>query len=100
MIMIRACLNSLFENKVLNNTDNFGKTVFLSREQSETCWRRVSNMCVKICDCRNCFKKKTCVKCPYLEQYINAKLDCYDKGVQGCPHKINDMTRPQAVKGA
>ena len=57
-------------------------------------------MCVKICDCRNCFKKKTCVKCPYLEQYINAKLDCYDKGVQGCPHKINDMTRPQAVKGA
>ena len=26
----RACLNSLSENKVLNNTDDFGKTVFLS----------------------------------------------------------------------
>lgn len=25
-----ACLNSLSENKVLNNTDDFGKTVFLS----------------------------------------------------------------------
>lgn len=31
----RACLNSLFENKVLNNTDDFGKTVFLTREEAE-----------------------------------------------------------------
>ena len=31
----RACLNSLSENKVLNNTDDFGKTVFLSREEAE-----------------------------------------------------------------
>ena len=31
----RACLNSLFENKGLNNTDDFGKTVFLSREEAE-----------------------------------------------------------------
>ena len=30
-----ACLNSLSENKVLNNTDDFGKTVFLSREEAE-----------------------------------------------------------------
>ena len=33
--MIRACLNSLSENKVLNNTDDFGKSVFLSREDAE-----------------------------------------------------------------
>ena len=33
--MIRACLNSLSENKVLNNTDDFGKTVFLSREEAD-----------------------------------------------------------------
>ena len=31
----RACLNSLAENKGLNNTDDFGKTVFLSREETE-----------------------------------------------------------------
>ena len=31
----RACLNSLSENKGLNNTDDFGKTVFLSREEAE-----------------------------------------------------------------
>lgn len=30
-----ACLNSLSENKVLNNTDDFGKTVFISREDAE-----------------------------------------------------------------
>ena len=30
-----ACLNSLSENKVLNNTDDFGKTIFLSREEAE-----------------------------------------------------------------
>ena len=30
-----ACLNSLSENKVLNNTDDFSKTVFLSREEAE-----------------------------------------------------------------
>ena len=30
-----ACLNSLSENKGLNNTDDFGKTVFLSREEAE-----------------------------------------------------------------
>ena len=30
-----ACLNSLSENKVLNNTDDFGKTVFLSREEAD-----------------------------------------------------------------
>ena len=33
--MIRACLNSLSENKGLNNTEDFGKTVFLSREEAE-----------------------------------------------------------------
>ena len=31
----RACLNSLSENKGLNNIDDFGKTVFLSREEAE-----------------------------------------------------------------
>ena len=33
--MIRACLNSLSENKGLNNTDDFGKTVCFSREETE-----------------------------------------------------------------
>ena len=30
-----ACLNSLSENKGLNNTEVFGKTVFLSREEAD-----------------------------------------------------------------
>ena len=33
--MIRACLNSLSENKVLNNTEGFDKSVFLSYEEAE-----------------------------------------------------------------
>lgn len=31
----RACLNSLSENKGLNNSDDFGKSVFLTREEAE-----------------------------------------------------------------
>ena len=31
----RACLNSLSENKGLNNTDDLGKTVFLTREEAD-----------------------------------------------------------------
>ena len=39
----RACLNSLFENKSLNNTDDFGKSIFLSREEAERALEEINN---------------------------------------------------------
>ena len=38
-----ACLNSLSENKGLNNTDDFSKTVFLSREEAERALEEINN---------------------------------------------------------
>ena len=38
----RACLNSLSENKGLNNNDDFGKTVFLSREEAERALEKIN----------------------------------------------------------
>ena len=38
-----ACLNSLSENKGLNNTDDFGKTVFLTKEEAEAKLKELNN---------------------------------------------------------
>lgn len=45
------------------------------------------NMCVKQCDCNNCYKKKTCADCPYC--FENKDVDCNTKGIQGCKYKID-----------
>ena len=44
-------------------------------------------MCVKQCDCNNCYKKKTCTDCPYC--FENKDVDCNTKGIQGCKYKID-----------
>ena len=44
-------------------------------------------MCVKQCDCNNCYKKKTCADCPYC--FENKDVDCNTKGIQGCKYKID-----------
>ena len=44
-------------------------------------------MCVKSCDCNNCYKKKTCADCPYC--FENKDVDCNTKGIQGCKYKID-----------
>ena len=45
------------------------------------------SMCVKQCDCNNCYKKKTCADCPYC--FENKDVDCNTKGIQGCKYKID-----------
>ena len=44
-------------------------------------------MCVKQCDCNNCYKKKTCADCQYC--FENKDVDCNTKGIQGCKYKID-----------
>ena len=51
-------------------------------------------MCVKCCDCNNCYKTKTCTDCEhsqYVDDFLN--VDCNSNGVQGChyiiPFKLN-----------
>jgi hypothetical protein len=56
-------------------------------------------MCSKICDCNNCFKKDNCVRCQYQEQQLD-KINCLENGLQGCPYRVDDVTRPHTVKGA
>ena len=43
-------------------------------------------MCVNICDCNNCYKKKTCADCEYINTFHN--IDCSKDGIQRCPFKI------------
>lgn len=46
-------------------------------------------MCVKSCDCNNCYKTKTCTDCEhskYVEEFLN--INCNKNGVQGCPFKL------------
>ena len=45
------------------------------------------SMCVKQCDCNNCYKKKTCADCPYC--FENKDVDCNSQGVHGCKYKID-----------
>ena len=44
-------------------------------------------MCVKQCDCNNCYKKKTCADCPYC--FEDKDVDCNSQGIQGCKHKVD-----------
>ena len=44
-------------------------------------------MCVKQCDCNNCYKKKTCIDCQYC--FENKDVDCNSQGIQGCKYKID-----------
>lgn len=46
-------------------------------------------MCVKCCDCNNCYKTKTCTDCEH-SQYVSdfLKVDCNSNGVHGCPFKL------------
>lgn len=45
------------------------------------------NMCVKQCDCNNCYKKKTCADYPYC--FEDKDVDCNSQGIQGCKHKVD-----------
>ena len=44
-------------------------------------------MCVKQCDCNNCYKKKTCADYPYC--FEDKDVDCNSQGIQGCKHKVD-----------
>lgn len=46
-------------------------------------------MCVRSCDCNNCYKRKRCTWCEHF-QYVNQFLNvnCYHNGVQGCIFRI------------
>ena len=44
-------------------------------------------MCVKQCDCNNCYKKKTCADCKYC--FENKDVDCNLQGIQGCKYKVD-----------
>ena len=44
-------------------------------------------MCVKQCDCNNCYKKKICADCPYC--FEDKAVDCNKNGVQGCKYKVD-----------
>lgn len=44
-------------------------------------------MCVRKCDCNNCYKKKTCMDCEHCH-YPFGEVDCYRDGIKGCPFKI------------
>ena len=44
-------------------------------------------MCVKQCDCNNCYKKKTCADCPYC--FKNKDVGCNSQGVHGCKYKVD-----------
>ena len=49
----------------------------------------VKPMCVKCCECNNCYKTKTCIDCEhakYVEKFLN--INCNKNGVQGCPFKL------------
>jgi hypothetical protein len=43
-------------------------------------------MCVKSCDCNNCYKKKTCTDCVHC-RYITGEVNCYSEGIKGCEHR-------------
>ena len=46
-------------------------------------------MCVKSCDCNNCYKTNTCTDCEhsqYVESFLN--VECNSCGVKGCPFKL------------
>lgn len=43
-------------------------------------------MCVKKCECNNCYKRNSCTGCPHNAEHKN--VDCYTDGVQGCLFKI------------
>ena len=44
-------------------------------------------MCVKQCDCNNCYKKKTFADCQYC--FENKDVDCDLQGIQGCKYKVD-----------
>lgn len=41
-------------------------------------------MCVRICECNNCYKRKTCTDCPYVPD----APECHATGVQGCKYRV------------
>ena len=51
-------------------------------------------MCVKQCDCNNCYKKKTCIDCQY--SFENKDVDCNSQGIQGCKYKIDKIDYPKS----
>lgn len=44
-------------------------------------------MCVKNCDCNNCYKIHTCTDCKHCK-YQSSKVDCMRNGIKGCPYKV------------
>lgn len=41
-------------------------------------------MCVRACECNQCYKRATCTDCTYIPD----KVDCGGKGVSECPHRV------------
>lgn len=53
-------------------------------------------MCVRSCDCNNCYKKRTCMDCVYCRDW-SGQVNCNIDGIKGCPYKI---PYPNTTKGS